>query len=53
MARGDFNATATTWNASILQFPKVLVARLFGFEKASLFDAQAGTDTAPKIEFDT
>jgi len=53
VSRVDFNAAAAKWNIMIMQFPRVLIARLFGFEKVALFDAQAGADVAPKIEFDT
>jgi LemA protein len=52
VARGDFNAVAAQWNIMITQFPRVVIARFFGFEKAVLFDAQTGSDVAPKIEFD-
>lgn len=51
VARGDFNTAATVWNASTLQFPKIFIARLFGFEKVALFSAQEGTDKAPTIDF--
>ncbi len=51
VARGDYNTVATTWNASVLQVPTVFVARIFGFEKAALFDATTGSETAPKVEF--
>lgn len=51
VARGDYNAAATGWNVKISRVPTVFVARLFGFEKASLFEAQSGTENAPKIEF--
>lgn len=53
IARGDYNAVAATWNASVLQVPRVFIARLFGFEKAVLFDAQAGADIAPVVDFTT
>jgi LemA protein len=51
VARGDFNNAATIWNASTLQFPKIFIARLFGFEKVAPFNAEAGADTAPTIDF--
>lgn len=53
VSRGDFNAAAAKWNIMITQFPRVLIARFFGFEKVALFDAQAGAEVAPKIEFTT
>lgn len=51
VARGDYNTAATGWNVKISRIPTVFVARLFGFEKVSLFEAQSGTENAPKIEF--
>lgn len=51
VARGDYNGVATTYNVSVSRVPTVFFARLFGFEKASLFDAVAGSETAPKVEF--
>jgi len=51
VARGDYNTVAATWNANVLQVPRVFIARLFGFEKAALFDALPGSENAPKVEF--
>ncbi len=52
MARSDYNTAATTWNIKISRIPQVFIARLLGFEKAALFDAVAGAETAPEINFD-
>ncbi len=35
----------------VTQFPRVLIARLFGFQKTILFDAQPGSEVAPTINF--
>lgn len=51
VARGDYNGVAKTWNVKISRFPTVFMARFFGFDKAALFDAQPGSETAPKVEF--
>lgn len=51
VARGDYNGVAGTWNVKVMQFPTVFIARLLGFEKAALFDADAGSEKAPKVEF--
>lgn len=51
VARGDYNGVAGTWNVKVMQFPTVFIARLLGFEKAALFDAQPGSENAPKVEF--
>ena len=50
-ARDTFNTTATNYNTNILSFPKNIFARVFGFEKQSLFKADAGTSVAPKVKF--
>jgi LemA protein len=51
VARGDYNGVANSWNVKISRVPTVFIARLMGFEKAALFDAQPGTENAPKVEF--
>ena len=49
--RSDYNGVANTWNVTVSRFPTVFIARLLGFDKAALFDAQPGTENAPKVEF--
>ena len=51
VARGDYNSVANAWNAKVARVPAVFIARLFGFEKAALFDASTGSENAPKVEF--
>ena len=51
VARGDYNGVANNWNIRVARFPTVFMARLMGFDKAALFDAQAGSENAPKVEF--
>lgn len=51
VARQRFNQAASTYNAYILKFPSNLIAGMFGFEKAALFQAEAGAEKAPKVEF--
>ncbi len=51
VARGDYNGVANNWNVRVARFPTVFMARLFGFDKAALFDAQTGSENAPKVEF--
>lgn len=52
MARGDYNGVAGTWNVKVMQFPTVFIARVLGFEKAALFDADAGSEKAPVVKFE-
>lgn len=51
VSRGDYNGVANTWNIRVSRVPTVFIARLLGFDKASLFDATAGSENAPKVEF--
>ena len=49
--RRKFNDTARSYNTYIRQFPKNLLAGMFGFFPKPYFEAQAGAETAPKVEF--
>ncbi|MDX1501601.1 MAG: LemA family protein [Thermoanaerobaculia bacterium] len=49
--RRRFNEEAQKLNTAIRQFPTVLVARLFGFEKRPYFTAVEGADEPPRVEF--
>lgn len=49
--RMKFNETAKAYNTLIRQFPDNILASIFGFEKKAYFEAQAGAETAPKVEF--
>ena len=51
VARKDFNDAAKLYNQSIRKFPKNILAGMFGFEKKSYFEAEAGSEKAPKVEF--
>lgn len=49
--RMKFNETARAYNTLIRRFPANIIASVFGFEKKGYFEAQAGAETAPKVEF--
>lgn len=49
--RMKFNETAKAYNTMIRKFPDNIIASVFGFEKKGYFEAQAGAETAPKVEF--
>lgn len=49
--RQKFNEAARTYNTTIRQFPKNIVAGMFGFDKKPYFEAQEGANQAPKVEF--
>jgi LemA protein len=50
-ARNLFNDTAKEYNATIRRFPGNIVAAMFGFERKPYFEAEAGAEKAPKVEF--
>ena len=49
--RMKFNEAAKAFNTGIRKFPDNIIASMFGFEKKAYFEAQAGTETAAKVEF--
>lgn len=51
VARRNFNEVAQEYNANIRKFPTVIYAGWFGFEKKPYFKAQAGAETAPRVQF--
>lgn len=51
VTRKDFNDTAKKYNTSLRRFPRNIIASMFGFEKRNYFEAEAGAEKAPKVEF--
>lgn len=49
--RQSFNDTVMKYNTAIQTFPAVLIAGAMGFTKRESFDAAAGAETAPKVQF--
>jgi LemA protein len=49
--RQKFNEVTQEYNAKIRTFPNNLTANIFGFEKKGYFQAEAGTEKAPKVQF--
>jgi LemA protein len=49
-ARGFANDRVRRYREAITSFPGVLIARPFGFEDRPMFDADAGSGTAPTVE---
>lgn len=49
--RMKFNDAVKAFNTGIRRFPDNIIASMFGFEKKGYFEAQAGADTAPVVEF--
>jgi LemA protein len=50
-ARRDYNGVTTEYNRSIRQFPRSLLAGVFGFDKRTLFRAVPGATTPPTVDF--
>lgn len=49
--RDRFNVSVKDFNATIRKFPKTLIASSFGFEKKGYFEADAGSEKAPEVQF--
>ena len=49
--RRKFNEVAREYNTYIRQFPASIVANSRGFEKKAYFEAQAGSEKAPEVNF--
>jgi LemA protein len=49
--RRRFNETALSYNTAIRRFPATVLAGMFGFEKKAYFEAAAGAEGAPKVQF--
>lgn len=51
MARRYYNGTARNLNNAVQQFPSVIIAKMFGFEKAPYFETDDDSRAAPKVQF--
>lgn len=49
--RKNFNNIVNTYNIMQRSFPTNIVAALFGFDKANQFEAEAGAEVAPSVDF--
>lgn len=49
--RNKFNEVVKDYNSSIRHFPTVIYAGWFGFDKKGYFQAEAGAENAPTVEF--
>ena len=49
--RRNFNGAVQEFNSKLRRFPTNILGGMFGFSKKPYFEAQAGADTAPKVEF--
>jgi len=49
VARKDYNADVESYNVAIRRFPGVLFAKLFGFQAAEYFEADAAAQEVPSV----
>ena len=49
--RRNFNEVVGDYNTYIRKFPQNIIAGLFGFDKRAYFEAEAGSEKAPTVEF--
>jgi LemA protein len=51
-ARQKFNAAVQDYNQNVRTFPNVIFAGIFGFQRMTKFEAAAGADKAPELNFE-
>lgn len=51
VARQDFNNAAKEYNTAIRRFPTSIIASITGFERRPYFEAKAGSEEAPAVDF--
>ena len=51
VARKDYNEAVQKYNVKIRSFPTSILASMFGFEEKAQFEADAGAQSAPSVEF--
>lgn len=51
VARNAFNEQARAFNQLIRKFPGNIIASMYGFEKKAYFEAEAGAEEAPQVQF--
>ena len=49
--RQNYNAAVKEYNVAVRRFPSNIIASMFGFEKKTMFEAQAGAEVAPVVQF--
>ena len=49
--RMNYNAAAQVFNTQIRIFPTSIIAKIFDFQRANLFEATKGAEAAPTVEF--
>ena len=52
VARNRYNEAVTEYNSYIRKFPNNFVTGMYGFDRMPAFEAEAGAETAPEVEFE-
>lgn len=52
VARKRYNDTAVTYNAAIRKIPRVIFAKIFGFDKVAVFQSDEGAEKATEVSFE-
>jgi len=52
-SRNDYNEAVRTYNAYIRTFPQAITAKVIGSKPRTYFEAAAGTETPPTVDFGT
>lgn len=52
VARKEYNSAAKAYNVKIRRFPTNILAGMFGFDKKDLFEAEAGAESVPSVDFE-
>lgn len=51
VARKDYNESVKGYNQKIRRFPTNILANMMGFDKAEYFEAAAGAEQVPEVDF--
>jgi LemA protein len=51
-ARQKYNAAVQDYNQSVRTFPNVIFSNMLGFDRMTKFEASAGAEKAPELNFD-
>lgn len=49
--RRNFNQSVQGYNSYLRQFPTNMLAGMYGFERKGYFEATAGAEEVPQVEF--
>jgi LemA protein len=52
-SRRDYNGAATTYNVKVRQFPRSIIAGMFGFDRKPLFEAPTEARENPSVDLES